>query len=47
MLELNHANILKLYSVYETNNTLTLILDLLSGGNLYEKIVKSENLTQV
>ena len=35
---LNHQHILKLYGVYESTNSIYLILELLLGGNLNEKI---------
>lgn len=33
----NHA-LIKLHEVYETENSLYMVLDLLEGGSLYEKI---------
>ena len=40
--QINCTHIPKLYAVYETDNTVSLILDLLNGGNLYTKIVNDE-----
>ncbi|GAM25721.1 hypothetical protein SAMD00019534_088960 [Acytostelium subglobosum LB1] len=36
----DHPNILKLYEVYETKKQLHLILELVTGGELFEKIVQ-------
>lgn len=38
MRELDHPNIMKLHEVFETDNSLYFILDLLEGGQLYDKI---------
>lgn len=38
MRELNHPHIMKLHEVFETENSLYFILDLLEGGQLYDKI---------
>ncbi len=38
MRELDHPNIMKLHEVFETVNSLYFILDLLEGGQLYDKI---------
>jgi len=35
----NHPNILKLYEVYESNNYLYLVLELINGGELFDQIV--------
>ncbi|KAM3141155.1 hypothetical protein pb186bvf_006760 [Paramecium bursaria] len=40
MRELNHPNIMKLYEVYETQNSLYMGLELLQGGQLYEYMKK-------
>lgn len=32
MRQLNHSNIMKLYGVFETENSLYIVLDLLEGG---------------
>ncbi|EFA82250.1 putative protein serine/threonine kinase [Heterostelium album PN500] len=36
----DHPNILKLYEVYETKKQLHLVLELVTGGELFEKIVQ-------
>ena len=41
MRKLCHPNIMKLESVYETDNSIYMILELLQGGNLAE-LIKSE-----
>ncbi|KAL4468378.1 hypothetical protein ABPG72_012272 [Tetrahymena utriculariae] len=38
MRALNHKNIIRLHEVFETENSLYMILDLLEGGQLYDKI---------
>ena len=38
MRQLDHPNILKLYEVYETDDSMYLILELIKGGNLLEII---------
>lgn len=35
---LNHNNIMKLFEVFESENSLYIIFELLSGGQLYDKI---------
>jgi calcium-dependent protein kinase len=38
MRELTHSSIIRLHEVYETDNSLYMVLDLLEGGSLYDKI---------
>ena len=38
---LHHPNIVKLYEVYETPKAIYLIQELLSGGELYTRLVNS------
>lgn len=38
MRALNHPNIIRLHEVFETDNSLYMVLDLLEGGQLYDKI---------
>eukprot|EP01006_Ploeotia_vitrea_P027754 TRINITY_DN60526_c0_g2_i1.p1 TRINITY_DN60526_c0_g2~~TRINITY_DN60526_c0_g2_i1.p1 ORF type:complete len:390 (+),score=48.02 TRINITY_DN60526_c0_g2_i1:47-1216(+) len=42
----SHANILTLYEVVETKTQLCLILELVSGGDLYDYIVSHKSLTE-
>ena len=42
MRELDHPNLIKLYEVFETQNSIYLILDLLEGGQLLNKIKKEK-----
>ena len=44
MARLHHQNIVKLYEVYESNNVLYLIMELLSGGELYTRLVNSPSI---
>ena len=36
--KLDHPNIIKLYEVYETDNSVYLVLELIEGGELFEAI---------
>jgi calcium-dependent protein kinase len=38
MRELDCSSLLKLHEVYETENSLYMVLDLLEGGSMYDKI---------
>lgn len=38
MRKLNHPNIMKLHEVFESSNSLYLVLEYFSGGHLHEKI---------
>ena len=38
---LHHPNIVKLYEIFQTSNSMSLIMELLSGGELYSKLVHS------
>ena len=38
---LHHPNIVKLYEVFQTSNTMYLIMELLSGGELYTRLIQS------
>lgn len=38
MRKVNNTHVLKLHEVFETENSLYMILDLLNGGQLYEKL---------
>ena len=43
MKKLNHPNLLKIYEIHETTNSLYLVLELVQGGELLKKIKKSKN----
>lgn len=43
MKSLDHPNVIKLYEVYEDINYLYLVMELLEGGELFDKIVESPN----
>ena len=38
--KLDHENIIKLYEVYESKNNIHLVLEHLSGGELFERILR-------
>ena len=41
-----HDNIVKLYDVYEDYNYIYLVMEYLSGGELYDQIVEQESITE-
>eukprot|EP01016_Furgasonia_blochmanni_P044391 TRINITY_DN6162_c0_g1_i12.p1 TRINITY_DN6162_c0_g1~~TRINITY_DN6162_c0_g1_i12.p1 ORF type:complete len:538 (-),score=180.00 TRINITY_DN6162_c0_g1_i12:241-1767(-) len=46
MRRMHHENIIKLYEVYESDNHVNLILELLKGGELFDRIVKKGHYTE-
>lgn len=46
MRNLDHPNIIKLYEVYETDNHINLVLELLKGGELFDKILQKTFFTE-
>jgi len=46
MRKLNHENIIKLHEVYESENHIYLVLELLNGGELFERIVQKGQYTE-
>lgn len=38
MRAVNHPNLVKIFGVYETKNSLYIVLELLAGGQLFDKI---------
>ncbi len=38
MRKFNHKNLMKLYEVYESQNSIYISVELLEGGQLYDKI---------
>ena len=40
MREIDHPNLLKLYEVFETENSIYMIMNLLEGGQLLQKVKK-------
>lgn len=52
MRKLEHKNIMKLFEVYETSNSLYMCLELLEGGSLYDQmknkvILSSKQIQQI
>ena len=41
LLECNHENIIKCYDVFEDDNSVNIVLDLIEGGDLYDFIMNS------
>lgn len=46
MRRLKHPNIVGLYDVYETKTTISLVLEYVAGGELYEQIVEKGSFTE-
>lgn len=46
MRHINHENIINLVEVYETTNSLYMILELLQGGNLVDHLKKNKKLSE-
>lgn len=44
MRDLNNQHLMKLYEVYETENSLYMVLELLSGGSLHDLIKEKKGL---
>jgi calcium-dependent protein kinase len=38
MREFNHKNLMKMYEIFESENSIYIIVELLEGGQLYDKI---------
>jgi len=46
MRELDHPNIIKLYDVYEDNSNIYLVMELCTGGELFDKIVRAKKFNE-
>lgn len=46
MRHLNHPNIIRLYEVYEGDFHIYLVMDLLEGGELFDRIINKGNLDE-
>jgi len=46
MKKVDHANVLKLKEVFETSDTIALVMELVTGGELFYKIVEKGNYTE-
>lgn len=46
MRRLKHPNIVGLYDVFETKSTISLVMELVAGGELYEQIVEKGSFTE-
>jgi len=46
MKKVDHANVLKLREVFETDNTIALVMELVTGGELFYKIVEKGNYSE-
>ena len=47
MRKLDHPNIIKLYEVHESKNSIYLVIEYLTGGELFQKITDSGSLLNV
>jgi len=45
MRKFNHKNLMKLYEVYESQNSIYISVELLEGGQLYDKIKAKHKFT--
>jgi len=46
MKKVNHPNVLKLYEVFETDEVISLVMELVTGGELFYKIVEKGNYSE-
>eukprot|EP01084_Bolivina_argentea_P173123 299864_1 len=44
--QINHKNIIKVYDVFDENNTLYIVLEMAFGGELFERIIKEKKLNE-
>ncbi|XP_041125099.1 myosin light chain kinase 3-like isoform X2 [Polyodon spathula] len=47
MNQLNHANLIQLYDAFESKNNLTLIMEYIGGGELFDRIIDNYQLTEL
>ncbi|KAK3516526.1 hypothetical protein QTP70_021748 [Hemibagrus guttatus] len=48
MNQLNHANLIQLYAAYESRNDITLVMEYVEGGELFDRIIdENYNLTEL
>ena len=46
MQEIQHPNVIKLYEVYEGHKHVYIVLELLTGGELFKKICDDDNFSE-
>ena len=46
MNKLHHKRLISLYDAYETKSDMILVMELVTGGELFEKVVEEDNLTE-
>lgn len=46
MSKMNHPNVVKIYEIYEENDILYLCTELMSGGELFDRIVEKESYSE-
>jgi serine/threonine protein kinase len=46
MRKFNHKNLMRLFEVYESDNSIYISVELLEGGQLYDKIKSKHKFTQ-
>ncbi|MGH0117610.1 UNVERIFIED_CONTAM: hypothetical protein FKN15_055589 [Acipenser sinensis] len=47
MNQLNHVNLIQLYDAFESKNNLTLIMEYIGGGELFDRIIDNYQLTEL
>ena len=43
---LHHKRLIQLYDAYETKQDMIVVMELVTGGELFEKVVEEDNLTE-
>ena len=46
MNKLHHKRLISLYDSFETRGEMILVMELVTGGELFEKVVEEDNLTE-
>lgn len=47
MRKLNHKHVIRLYEMYESDNSIYLVLELIKGGELIKRIAKEKIFSEV
>ena len=46
MVQIDHPNVVKLYEIFEDEENIYLILELMSGGELFDRVVDKEHYSE-